>query len=184
MIQEKFITSDIVNATPNEVFATIKYLFNISLQESFPDKLKIGNVTPIFKNGDKSLLTNCRPSKLSVLPCFSKLLKYVTYNRLYEFVIKNETFYEKEIGFQATHSGEHTILEVVNSISNSVENGKFTLGTFIDFSKAFDTLDHTILLNKLNQDGVKNKYYDWFRCYLINRKQFIFHGEEILLKKS
>ena len=141
-----------VKVLPNEVFAAKKHLFNVSLQQGvFPNKFKIGSVIPTFKDCDKCLLTSYRP--ISVLPCFPKLSKRIMCNKLYEFVIKNETLYEKQITFQAAHSAEHVILEVVNSISNSY--GKFTLGTFIDFSKAFDTIDHTISFNKLNQNDVK-----------------------------
>ena len=100
------------------------------------------------------------------------------YNRLYEFVKKNEVLYGKQFGFQVVFFAEHAILELVNSISNSFENGKFTLGIFIDFSKAFDTVNYTILLNKLSQHRIKNNYYDWFKCHLNNRRQFIFYGEE------
>ena len=66
----------------------------------------------------------------------------------------------KQIGFQVAHSAEHAILEVINSISNCFENGKFTHDTIIDFSKAFNMIGHTILLNKLNQHEMNNKYYD------------------------
>ena len=71
--------------------------------------------------------------------------------------MKNEILYEKLFGFQAAHSVEHTIVELVDSITKSFENGNFSLGIFIDFSKAFDTVDYTILLNKRNQYGIKKK---------------------------
>ena len=69
------------------------------------------------------------------------------YNRLYEGVIKSKVLYEKQFGFQAARSAEHAILELLNCISKFFENGKFTLGVFINFSEAFGTVDHTILLN-------------------------------------
>ena len=75
------------------------------------------------------------------------------YNRLYEFVIKNEILYEKQFGFQAAHSAAHAILELVHRISK-FENGNFTIGILVDLSKVFDATDHTILLNKLNQYGI------------------------------
>ena len=109
-----------------------------------------------------------------MLPCFSKLLERIMYNRLYDIVIKDEVLYGKQFGFQAAQSAEHAILEPANSVSNSIENGKFTLGIYIDFSKSLDTVHHTILLNKLNRYGIKNKYYDWFKCYLNNQKQFFY----------
>ena len=81
---------------------------------------------------------------------FFKISESIMYNRLLQFLIKNEILYEKLFGFQVAHSVEHTILELVDSITNSFENGNFSLANFIDFSKAFDTVDHTILLNKRN----------------------------------
>ena len=113
-----------------------------------------------------------------MLLCFSKILERIMYNGLYGFVIKIEIIYESQFGFQAAHSPQHVILELVNGISKSSQNVKFTLSIFIDFSKAFDTIDHTILSDKRNQYGMKNKYFDWFKCYLNNRKQFVSYGEE------
>ena len=118
-----------------------------------PEKLKIACDTPIFKNGDKPLLKFYK--LISVLPWFSKLLKRIMYKRLYEFVIKNEVLYEKQFRFWAAHCVEHSILELVNSISNSFENGKLTPGICIDFSRTFDTVDHTIFLIKFNQYDMK-----------------------------
>lgn len=69
------------------------------------------------------------------------------------------------------------ILKIVDGISNAFKNSKFTLRVFIGFSKAFDMLDHSISLNRLNQYDVTNKYYDWFKCYLNNREQFVSFGE-------
>ena len=107
------------------------------------------------------------------MPCFSGLLERKMYNILHEFEIKIGILHEKQSGFEAAHSAEHIILELANSFSNSFEYVNFTLGIFIDFSKAFDMVDHTILLNKLNQYSIQNKYSDWFKCYLNNCKQLI-----------
>lgn len=97
-----------------------------------------------------------------------KLLERITYNRPHESVIKNEVLYEKQFGFHAPHDAEQPILELVDSISNCFENAKFTQvfsqTLHKHLSKAFDTVDHTILLNKLNQYGIKIKYDDWFKC--------------------
>ena len=112
----------------NEVFSTITHLFKITLQkEVFSDKLTIACVTPIFQIGDRPLHTNYRPN--SVLLCLQKSLQRITYNRLYEFVVKSEILYEKQFGFQDTHSEEPAIWELVNNLSIFFEYGQFALGT-------------------------------------------------------
>ena len=132
----------------DEIFVILKHIFNISLGKGvFPDKLKIARVTPIFKKGNDTLITNYRP--ISVLPCFSKLLERIMYNRLYKFLIENKILYQKQFGFQNAHSTEHAILQLVNQITEPFSQGKYTLGIFLDFSKAFDTVNHNILLEKL-----------------------------------
>ena len=95
------------------------------------------------------------------------------YNRLYSHLIENDILYDKQFGFQKEHSTEHAILQLTNQILQSFEQDKFTIGVFIDLSKAFDTVDHNILLKKLSLYGVRNNNLKWFKSYLSNRKQFI-----------
>ena len=95
------------------------------------------------------------------------------YNRLYKYFHENSILYDKQFGFQKNNSTDHAILKLSDFICNSFENKDFTLGVFIDFSKAFDTVDHDILLEKLQHYGVKNNSLKWFSNYLTNRKQFI-----------
>ena len=131
------------------------HIFDLSLKKGvFPDKLKIARVTPIFKSGDKEFVSNYRP--ISVLSCFSKILERIMYNRLYSFLINNNILYTKLFGFQKEHSTEHAILQLTNQLIQSFDRDEFTIGIFIDLSKAFDTVDHTILLKKLAYYGVKN----------------------------
>ena len=78
----------------------------------FPDQLKIAKVTPSFKKGDTALMDNYRP--ISVLPCFSKILERIIYNRLYSFFSENNTLYKKQFGFQKQHSTDHAIVHLVN----------------------------------------------------------------------
>ena len=121
----------------------------------FPDKLKIARVTRIFKKRNNTLVTNYRP--ISVLPCFSKLLERIMYNRLYKFLVENNILYEKQFGFQNAHSTEHAILQLVNQITEAFSQGKYTLGIFLNLSKAFDKVNHNILLEKLKAYGIQSE---------------------------
>ena len=167
---------DVVKRVSNEIFVILKYIFNISLSKGvFPDKLKIARVTPIFKKGNNTLVTNYRT--ISVLPCFSKLLERIMYNLLYKFLLENNILYQKQFGFQNGHSTKHAILQLVNQITEAFSQGKYTLGIFLDLSKAFDTVNHNILLEKLIAYGIQYGNLKWFRNYLSNRKQFIFYDD-------
>ena len=147
-------------------------IFNLSLQKgSFPDELKIAKVTPVFKADDVNELGNYRP--ISVLPCFSKILERIMYNRLFKYLKTNEILYKKQFGFQERHSTEYAIIQLTDQINNCFEKTHFTLGIFIDLKKAFDTVDHTILVKKLKHYGIKGNNLRWFESYLENRKQYI-----------
>ena len=133
--------------------------------------MKIAKVTPVYKAGDSSDLGNYRP--ISVLPCFSKILERIMYKRLYKYLQENKILYCKQFGFQAGHSTDHAIIQLVDQIYENFEENKYTLGVFIDLSKAFDTVDHKILLSKLEIYGVKRNLLKWFENYLTNRKQYV-----------
>ena len=148
------------------------HFFNLSIIKGIcPDDLKIARVTPVFKGGDDKELGNYRP--ISVLPCFSKILERIMYNRLYNHLVKNKILRSKQFGFQKGHSTEHAIIHLIDQIINNFENNEYTLGVFIDLSKAFDTVDHKILLKKLNLYGINGSNIHWFENYLTNRKQFL-----------
>ena len=156
------------------VFDLIKdplhYIFNISLKYGiFPNDLKIAKVIPVFKSGDEALVANYRP--ISVLPCFSKILERIMYNRLHDHLLQHNLLYQKQFGFQGGHSTEHAVVNLVDEILKGFDQNKFTLGVFIDLSKAFDTVDHKILIRKLELYGIRNNNLKWFKNYLTGRKQ-------------
>ena len=95
------------------------------------------------------------------------------YNRLYNYLLQNNLFYEKQFGFQALNSRKHAVIQLISQILDAFNENKYTLGIFIDLSKAFDTVDHDILLKKLHMYGIKRKNLKWFQGYLTNRKQFM-----------
>ena len=111
------------------------------------------------------------------MPCFSKILEKIMYNKLYKYFTEHNILYSKQFGFQRNNSTEHAIIQLYDQICESFEQNKFTLGVFIDFSKAFDTVDHHILIEKLLHYGVKGNNLKWFSSYLTNRKQFILYYE-------
>ena len=96
------------------------------------------------------------------------------YNHLYQYLTENKALYPKQFGFQTGHSTEHAIVQLVDQILESFEYNKYTLGVFIDLSKAFDTVDHSVLLEKLELYGLTDRRnHSWFKNYLSNRKQFL-----------
>ena len=171
------ISSSVVNETSGISFTLLKYIFNHSLQQGIlPENLKIAKVSPIYKKDEEFLLTNCRP--ISVLPCFSKFLERIMYNRLFKYLSENSILYEKQFGFETSHSTEHAILLLVNQLYQSFDESKSKLGIFIDLSKAFDTVDHKILTKKLELYGIKGCNLEWFESYISNRKQFITYADK------
>ena len=126
--------------------------------------MKIAKVSPIFKGGNNLQAENYRP--ISVLPVFSKILEKIIYNRVYNYFVENKLLFPKQFGFQINTSTEHAILELVRNITKSFENNEYVLGVFIDLKKAFDTVNHEILLHKLKLYGINGKCLEWFKSYL------------------
>ena len=153
----------------------LKYLFDMSLKSGpFPDKLKIARVILLYKAGDPTNISNYRP--ISVFPCFFKILERIIYNRLHKYLTATKKLYPKQFGFQGGHSTEHAIVKLVNQTYESFERNKYTLCVFIDLSKAFDTVNHSVLINKLQMYDVTGVSLAWFCSYLANRKQYISLG--------
>ena len=137
----------------------------------FREKLKIAKVIPIFKKGDEELFSNYRP--ISILPAISKIIEKVIYQQIYSFFQHNELFYGSQYGFRTNHSTEHAALELADRILYSLDHNETPLSIFLDLSKAFDTLDHNILLNKLKHYGIRGEALTFFNNYLSNRKQCV-----------
>ena len=137
----------------------------------FPDELKIGKITPIYKKDNVELLENYRP--ISTLPIFGKIFEKIIYERLYSFFVSQQLLHEKQFGFRKSHSTSHAINYSVHHISQARKNNEHVLGIFIDLSKAFDTIDHKTLLSKLNTYGVRGPTHSLITSYLSGRKQYV-----------
>ena len=137
----------------------------------FLDRLKLAKVIPLFKKGDKLLFENYRP--ISLLTAISKIFECVVFNQLYDHITKHNLSFVGQYGFRKRHSTEYAALELVDRISNGLDNRNLPISIFLDLSKAFDTLDHQILLHKLYHYGIRNSALNWFSSYLTNRLQYI-----------
>ena len=169
------ISSNIILDVKEKISLPLKHIFSISLQKGiFPDSLKIAKLLPTFKKGAHDIMGNYRP--ISILPAFSKILEKIMYNRLYNHLKNNNILFKKQFGFQKGLSTNHAILTLINRLQSNFEEGKFTLGVFIDLSKAFDTVNHEILIQKLKHYNVDGPALDLLRNYLSNRKQYIPYG--------
>jgi len=142
----------IKNAMPN-ILCPLLDICNKSLQQGiFPDKMKTAKVIPIFKTSDKSCYCNYRP--ISLLPQFSKILEKLFTTRLDSFLCKHEIICPSQYGFQKNCSTSAAVIELAEKITDNIEKKCITAGIFIDLKKAFDTVNHDILLRKLEHYGV------------------------------
>ena len=152
-------------------------IFNKSFRQGkFPNKLKLTVVFPIHKAESKMIVSNYRP--ISILPIISKLLEKIMHKRLMSFIKQFNLLDTQQFGFQKHCSTEHAIIDLYSKIVSSIDQREKSCCIFLDFAKAFDTVNHNILLQKLEYYGVRGVCLDWFKSYLENRKQCVEVGQE------
>ena len=145
-------------------------LFNLSFETGeIPDVWKIGKVTPLQKPGNKNLVNNLRP--ISLLPLVSKLIEKIVHNRIYNFCEQNNILDNRQGGFRPDHSTISTTSRFLNDIYKAMNTNKITISVYIDAMKAFDTVNHEILLKKIYKLGLRGNLGKWLKNYLTNRKQ-------------
>ena len=150
----------------------LSIIFNLSIRLGiFPQPLKTAKVIPIFKADSKMLPGNYRP--ISLLPIIGKLLERIIFKRLSSFVQKYNLLFNRQYGFQTGKSTEHAHIDIQNSILNALEKKEIPCCLFLDFAKAFDTVNHSILLQKLNHYGIRGNALSLIESYLKDRDQCV-----------
>jgi len=134
-----------------------------------PDQFKIA-VIPVHKKDSVTCMNNYQP--ISLLSIFNKILEKLVYKRLITFIDKYNILYDKQFGFRRDHFTLHATLFITDKIQRAIEDGLF----FLDFAKAFDFVDHSILLKKLTHYGIRGIVNDWFASYLNNTRQYVTIG--------
>ena len=173
-----FISTKLLKQIAPMIITPLYFLINLSLETGYvPREFKIAKVVPVFKSGDKHDYTNYRP--ISLLSSFSKLMEKVVARQLVGFLKFHNLLYKHQYGFRANHNCSQPVLHFSDKIYNSLNQkpSLASLSIFIDLKKAFDTVDHNILLQKMDHYGIRGISNEWFQNYLADREQFVsVHG--------
>ena len=137
---------------------------------TFPEACATAKIVPIFKKGKKDDPSNYRP--ISILTCFSKIMEKIIYKRLMSFWNKHKVIQKNQLGFQSNVSTNHALVDVVSSCFDNINDNLFTDLIFLNFTKAFDTVNHKILLHKLDHYGIRGQANNLLRACL-KRRQYV-----------
>ena len=172
---EDGIGAKILQICPDVFAFNLEIILNkcIELGE-YPTELKIAKVVALFKKGQKHIANNYRP--ISLLACIDKIFERLICRQLVNFCEINNIFYNSQFGFRKLFSTSLALIEFTDSIRCLVDEGNYVFSLFVDLTKAFDTVDHEILLSKLSHYGIRGHANNFFRSYLSNRKQFTVVG--------
>ena len=170
------ISNKIIISAKNSLSQPLMLIINQMLMTGeFPRYRKMLRVKPLIKSGNASLFSNYQ--SISLLPLFSKNFEYIIYKKLYTYMNDNKLFSIEQYGFRTGHSTELAALHLVNDVTKQMDTGKVFTNIYIDLSKAFDTLDHSILLDKLNYYGIRGVANNLLHSYISNRYQYVdFNG--------
>lgn len=161
-----------------EIAVPLTHIFNLSFTTGVvPDSLKLAKVIPVYKKGEKSEPGNYRP--ISLLSVFDKIMEKLMYKRLSNYLEKNKILYEFQFGFRKGHSTVFALMEVLDNIYQHLDQNEYVIGIYLDLQKAFDTVNHDILLYKMFNYGIRGVVHQWFKSYLCLRRQFTTIGDTV-----
>ncbi|GFG36078.1 hypothetical protein Cfor_09207 [Coptotermes formosanus] len=164
------ISINILKHCTNEISKPLTFICNFSLATGvYPDRFKFAIVRPTHKNGDKSTTTNYRPTSL-LISC-SKILETIMFNRLYQYAQTNNILVPEQFGFRKGSHIEKAIFTLMDNILTPLNQREQIGGILCDVTKAFDCVNHEILLLKLHYYGICGVSANWFKTYVTNRKQ-------------
>ena len=163
---------EIIKSISRYIASPLAYIMNLCFEQSIvPDQLKQAYITPIFKSGDPSLFSNYRP--ISVLSVFSKIFERLLHNRLIKYFDENNILEDSQFGFRKSYSTELALAYTLDRITTEIDNKNHVIGLFLDFRKAFDTVNHEILLKKLYHYGIRGNQHRLISNYLNQRSQIV-----------
>ena len=166
------ISPRVIKESINFIVQPLCNIYNMSFTTGIvPNKLKIAKIVPLFKKNNPEYIENYRP--VALISIFAKLLEKLMYNRLYDFLTIQNILIPVQFGFRKNHSTSLSVINFSDYILQELDKGKFCCGVFMDLSKAFDTIDHHILLKKLFLYGLRGIPLQWFQNYLHERKQYV-----------
>jgi hypothetical protein len=154
------------------IIGPLTHIYNLSLRSGvFPDEWKLAKVKPLYKKGDRYDIQNYRP--VSIISVFAKLLETLMFNRLILFLYERRILTEAQNGFRKRKCIETAVQSFIKLIQEALDKRVHLIGTFIDLTKAYDTFNHKLLLEKLSSYGITGITNLWFKSYLTNRRQRI-----------